>query len=157
MVIPRFVQQALNGEPLTVYGDGQQSRCFLHVHDAVEAILSLAGSAEAVGQVFNIGSTQEVTIAELAQQVLAVAGANGDDHRTDNSGSTDTSAGRLPDSGARIEYIPYDQAYAVGFEDMRKRVPDISKIDQVTGWSPQLSLERILDDVVRQFIIGASD
>ena len=135
MVIPRFVQQALKGEPLTVYGDGRQSRCFLHVEDAVEAILALAEAPEAVGEVFNIGSTVEVDIAALAQRVIELAsGGQGE--------------------GAQVRFIPYEEAYAVGFEDMRRRVPDISKIRRVTGWAPVRSLDETLIDVVREFSRG---
>jgi UDP-glucose 4-epimerase len=139
MVVPRFVGQALRGEPLTIYGDGQQSRCFLHVQDAVDAILALAECPEAVGGVFNVGSKEEVTVLELAKRVLkAVEGEKS--IRTDS-----------PEDSfqyGRITYIPYDQAYAVGFEDMNRRVPDISKIHKYTKWVPQRSLEKTLVDVV---------
>jgi UDP-glucose 4-epimerase len=133
MVIPRFVQQAQNGLPLQVYGDGKQSRCFLHVRDAVEAIMALADCPSAVGQVFNIGSTQEVSIGELAQKVLLMQ----------------YPSGAIP-AGA-IRYVPYDQAYAVGFEDMRKRVPDLSKVRQHINWVPKRSLDEILRDVHAAF------
>jgi UDP-glucose 4-epimerase len=141
MVIPRFVRQALRDEPLTVYGDGQQSRCFLHVEDAVEAVLALAGSPEAVGGVFNIGSTEEVTVEQLAERVLDAA----EDSRQEEISPAQGSAG-----SRKITFIPYEQAYAVGFEDMRKRVPDISKIRELTGWQPKRSLEIILKDIVEQ-------
>jgi len=134
MVIPRFVRQAIRGEKLTVYGDGQQTRCFLHVKDAVTAILALADCPEAVGEVFNIGSTEEVSIEALARKVLELVG--GEEHQQP--------------AADRIEYVPYDEAYAVGFEDMRQRVPDISKIREVTGWSPHHSLEQTLGDIIRQ-------
>ncbi len=134
MVIPRFVQQALQGEPLTVYGDGQQSRCFLHVSDAVRAILALEACPEAVGQVFNIGSTENMTIHGLAQHVLA---------------AVDTTRGApATSSDARILLVPYEEAYNAGFEDMRERVPNISKIQQYTGWKPSLTLADILRDVI---------
>jgi UDP-glucose 4-epimerase len=138
MVIPRFVQQALQGETLTVYGDGEQSRCFLHVQDAVEAILALASNPQAVGEVFNIGSTDEVTIASLAHQVVALAPGSrpaGEEERQKT-----------------IRFIPYDEAYTAGFEDMRRRVPDISKILKFTGWTPKRSLSETLRDVVEEFI-----
>ena len=126
MVVPRLVRQALEERPLTVYGDGQQSRCFLHVQDAVAAILALAENPAAVGQVFNIGSTEEVSIRALAERVLAQAGAEA--------------------SEGRITLVPYEQAYAAGFEDMRRRVPDIGRLRELTGWKPQRSLDKILAD-----------
>ncbi len=128
MVVPRFVCQALRDEPLTVYGDGRQSRCFLHVKDAVEAIIALAESNEAEGQVFNVGSRQEITILELAKLVLEATS-----RRVDAKG---------------ITFIPYEEAYSAGFEDMDRRLPDISKIEKVIGWKPIKSLENILQDVV---------
>ncbi len=129
MVIPRFLEQALRGEPLTVYGDGKQSRCFLHVQDAVEAILSLMAAAGAVGNVYNIGSREETTIEDLARQV----------HRT--------VTGRAA-SHADISCIPYEEAYETGFEDMQRRVPDISKISQLTSWTPTRTLDQILADTL---------
>ncbi len=125
MVVPRFVRQALRNEPLTVYGDGQQSRCFADVADVVDAITKLAGNPDAVGQVFNIGSTEEVTIKELASQVLALTG-----------------------SSSEILYVPYDQAYAPGFEDMRRRVPSIDKISALIEYRPRYNLEDILKRVI---------
>jgi len=133
MVIPRFVQQALRGEPLTVYGDGQQSRCFLHVEDAVRALIGLAESPEAIGEVFNVGSQQEISILDLAQQIIDRVGTQGDDRRSE------------------IEVIPYGQAYAPGFEDMQRRFPDISKIEQYLGWKPTRSLDEILEDAIESF------
>jgi UDP-glucose 4-epimerase len=135
MVIPRFVEQALQGQPLTVYGDGRQSRCFLHVHDAVQAILALADTPQAVGQVFNIGSTEETRILDLARRVLEVVDRNG-------QGSAE--------AGERLQLIPYEEAYAEGFEDMERRVPDISRIHGLTGWQPTRSLDGILEDVVAE-------
>lgn len=149
MVIPRFVQQALRGDPLTVYGDGAQSRCFLHVHDAVEAILALSDCPQAVGQVFNIGSTEEVSVEQLAAKVLALS-ANGDAAEAGDEDQSAHQAARRPLQD-RIVYVPYEQAYAAGFEDMRKRLPDISKIQTYTGWTPQRSLEATLLDVVGEF------
>jgi UDP-glucose 4-epimerase len=132
MVIPRFVQQALRGESLTVYGDGQQSRCFLNVHDAVRALIALAGCPSAVSELYNIGSTESVTIEELANQVLAAV-----DGGTASSG--------------RIRFIPYEEAYAAGFEDMRRRVPDIRKIQAAIGWQPQTSLDETLRQVIAYY------
>ncbi len=135
MVIPRFVQQALQGMPLTVYGDGSQSRSFLHVSDAIAAIAALAECPEAVGQVFNVGSTRSITIRELAQQVLH---------------TVDTFRNQPPRPPTEhIKHIPYEHVYATGFEDMQQRLPDISKIQRHIAWKPQRSLEHILDDVVR--------
>jgi UDP-glucose 4-epimerase len=131
MVIPRLIQQALKGEALTVYGDGQQTRCFLHVSDAVAAITTLAECEEAVGQVFNVGSTEEVSISELAGAVLRV-----------------TRRLKPAIKGADIQYVSYENAYAVGFEDMRRRVPDIGKIKDTTGWQPEKNLQQILRDML---------
>ncbi|MEZ4561096.1 MAG: GDP-mannose 4,6-dehydratase [Caldilineaceae bacterium] len=117
MVIPRFVRQALAGEPLTVYGDGSQSRCFCNVADSVRAIVGLADAPDAVGRVFNIGSTEEVSILELAQRTIALARGSADGWQQ------------------RVNFIPYDQAYAPGFEDMQRRVPDISRIGRLIGWA----------------------
>lgn len=126
MVIPRFVRQAVTGEAITVYGDGKQSRCFCHVADVVQALLALLDRPESTaGQVYNIGSNRETTINELARLVI---------ERTD--------------SPSTIEYVPYSEAYAPGFEDMRRRVPDIRKIHSAIGWAPTHSLEEILDSVI---------
>jgi UDP-glucose 4-epimerase len=135
MVIPRFVQQVLRSETVTVYGDGMQTRCFLHVEDAVEGILSLADCPEAVGGVFNIGSTEEVRIVDLAKQIIHLVRGNGQD------------SPKVGEDEA-IQYVPYDKAYAVGFEDMRKRVPDNSKIRAYTAWSPRYDLDQTLRDIV---------
>src|SRR5262249_53859083 len=110
MVVPRFVRQALDGQPITVHGDGSQSRCFTDVEDTVRATVSLAASPAAVGEVFNVGSGQEVTIGELAERVKGLTGS------------------RSP-----IVRVPYDQAYQPGFEDLRRRVPSITKADRVVG------------------------
>ncbi len=136
MVIPRFVKQALQNEPLTVYGDGQQSRCFLHVQDAVAAIQSLADKPMAEGQVYNIGSLEEITIQGLAEAVLEQTA------RLDQKAS---SIEQVP-----VKYIPYDEAYTKDFDDMRRRVPDISKIQTITDWSPKCSLSKILMDVIAE-------
>lgn len=125
MVVPRFVQWALNNEPLRVYGDGQQQRCFASVHDVVDAIFRLGITDEAVGQLFNIGNNEEVTIMELAERVRDRAG-----------------------SQSEIRLIPYEEAYAPGFEDFRRRVPDISRISSVTGWEPAWSLDDTIDSII---------
>jgi UDP-glucose 4-epimerase len=136
MVIPRFVKQALQNEPLTVYGDGQQSRCFFHVQDAVAAVQSLADKPIAEGQVYNIGSLEEITIQGLAEAVLEQIA------RLDQSAS--------PIEQIPIKYIPYEEAYSKDFDDMRRRVPDISKIQTITGWSPKYNLSKILTDVIAE-------
>jgi UDP-glucose 4-epimerase len=128
MVIPRLVQQALRGEPLTVYGDGSQSRCFCNVKDTVRAVIALAGSPQAVGEIFNIGSQEEITIRALAERVLARTG-----------------------SRAGLKFVPYDQAYEVGFEDMQRRVPSIEKIRAAIEWAPSVPLDTTLDEVIAYF------
>jgi UDP-glucose 4-epimerase len=133
MVVPRFVQQALGGEPLTVYGDGRQSRCFCNVSDVVRAIIGLADCPDAVGQIFNIGSTSEISILGLAKRVLALV------HEAH---------GTTPKEDRRIVLVPYEQAYAEGFEDMHRRVPDISKINRVIGWKPEIELDATLSQLV---------
>ena len=125
MVVPTFVQQALRGVPITVYGDGDQSRCFTHVADAVAALERLSQHNEAIGQVYNIGNSEVITIAELARLVKSMTG-----------------------SSSEICYIPYDEAYEEGFEDMPRRVPDISKIRALVGYEPTRSLETIIRDVI---------
>jgi UDP-glucose 4-epimerase len=125
MVVPRFVQPALAGEDLTVFGDGTQSRCFCHVIDMVEGIVSLLDAKEAVGDVFNVGSQNEITIRALADLVIEMTG-----------------------SSSSVRYVPYNVAYEPGFEDMERRMPDISKIRRVTGWDPKASLRDILTDVI---------
>jgi len=128
MVIPRLVQQALTGQPLTVYGDGQQSRCFCNVRDTARAVVALGAEPRATGEIFNVGSNDEVTIFDLAQRILARTGSH-----------------------SEIKLIPYDQAYAPGFEDMHRRVPDIRKIKAVIGWQPTVPLDETLDQVIAQF------
>lgn len=131
MVIPRFVRQALDGESLTVYGDGLQSRCFCNVKDAVRAILGLVDCPAAVGQVVNVGGTEEVTILDLANLVLEeVNGPSGHDHRD------------------LVELVPYDTAFPSGFEDMRRRVPDVTKIRSLIGWEPEIPLRETIRRVV---------
>lgn len=125
MVLPNFAQQALRGEPITVFGNGQQSRCFGHVNDAVEALLRLVATPAAWGQVFNVGTTTEVSMLDLARLVRDTAG-----------------------SSSEIRLVPYDEAYPPGFEDMMRRVPDVSRLERVTGFKPETPLAQIVRDVV---------
>jgi UDP-glucose 4-epimerase len=125
MVVPSFVREALAGEPITVYGDGQQRRCFCHVRDVVDAMVALMDTDAAVGEVFNIGSTEETTILGLAERVRAAS-----------------------ESESEIRLIPYEEAYEAGFEDMRRRIPDTTKIARLLGWRPTRRLDEILDDVI---------
>jgi UDP-glucose 4-epimerase len=125
MVIPRFVQWALAGEPLQVYGSGDQTRCFANVSDVVEAVATLADTEEAVGQVYNIGSQEEITILDLAKRVKERTG-----------------------SSSEIKLVPYREAYEEGFEDMLRRLPDTAKIQQAIGWQPQKDLDTTLDEVI---------
>lgn len=133
MVVPRFVQQALEEAPLTVYGDGQQTRCFCDVEDAVAAMIALAECPDAVGQVFNVGSTDEVAIRDLARRVLELTGP--------------VDAPAAAEDG-RVTFVSYEEAYERGFEDMRRRVPDISKIKAAIGWEPQIPLDETLRRVI---------
>lgn len=125
MVLPRFAEQALKGDQLTVFGTGDQSRCFCHVSDAVEAVVRLIETPDAVGQVVNVGSDQETTINALAERVRTLAG-----------------------STSEIVHIPYDIAYAEGFEDMQRRVPDVSKLERLTAFRPSVQLDQIIEDVL---------
>ena len=124
MVLPRFVRAALKNEDIPVYGDGGQSRCFCHVHDVIRALVALIDDERTYGQVYNIGSQRLVTIRELAELVIKQTG-----------------------SSSGIKVIPYEQAYAKGFEDMRRRMPDTSKINALNGWQVEKTLEEIIDDV----------
>jgi UDP-glucose 4-epimerase len=128
MVIPNFVRQALAGEPITVFGDGTQSRSFTHVSDVVRALIALVNEPKAVGEVLNIGNTEEVSIRALAERVRTLTGS------------------RSP-----IKLVPYDQAYESGFEDMPRRLPDLSKVKQLIGYEPQHSLDDILHHVIDYF------
>jgi UDP-glucose 4-epimerase len=127
MVIPRFVTQALQGQALTVYGDGRQTRCFCNVRDTVRALIALGASEQAVGEVFNVGSTGEISILDLARMILKQCGGD----------------------PTRICFIPYDQAYEPGFEDMQRRMPDIQKIRNMIGWTPEITLAETLDEIIR--------
>lgn len=124
MVIPRFVGQALRGEPITVYGDGTQSRCFCDVADVVPAIIGLAEHPDSPGKVFNVGGTESISIRALADRVRNISGQN-----------------------SEIVYVPYDEAYAPGFEDMARREPDIGRIRELLGWKPRVLLDEILQRV----------
>ena len=121
MVLPRFISAAKRDEPLRVFGDGQQSRCFCYVLDTVEALIRLQTSSSARGEIFNIGGTDEVTILQLAQRVIQTLGAK-----------------------SQVEFVPYSEAYAPGFDDMRRRKPVVEKLRRVTGFSPQTSLDQII-------------
>jgi UDP-glucose 4-epimerase len=125
MVIPNFVRQAVADEPLTVFGDGTQSRCFCHVSDVVRAIADLMRRDDAYGEVFNIGADEEISILDLAREVQ-----------------------RMTESKSEITIVPYEEAYEPGFEDMQRRIPDTSKIRSLLGWHPTKSLEEILSDVI---------
>ncbi len=125
MVLPRFVNYALKNEQISVFGDGMQTRCFCHVADAVQAVLLVMDSEKSIGQVFNIGNDQQISIMELAHLVIKIAG-----------------------SSSTIATMPYFKAYAEGFEDMQRRVPDISKIRKSLGWSPKIGLDKIIQDVI---------
>ena len=125
MVIPRFVKSALNGAPIEIFGDGKQTRVFCHVNDTVNAINSIIMEPKTIGEVFNIGGIGEVSILELAQLII-----------------------QKTNSKSEIFFTKYEDAYGIGFEDMKRRVPNISKIENFTGWKPYLSLPTIIDDVV---------
>ena len=125
MVIPNFVRQALSGEPITVFGDGTQTRSFTDVSDVVDAITRLVQNPRAIGEVFNIGNTQEISVLNLADRVKSITG-----------------------SSSKIVLIPYEEAYEAGFEDMPRRVPDLSKIDALIGYRPRFALDEILNRVV---------
>ena len=124
MVVPRFVKAALANEPITIYGDGNQTRCFAHVYDVVDAVVKVAFSKNTVGKVINIGNDFEISINGLATKII-------DETR----------------SASEIVYIPYEQAYGEGFEDMERRVPNIDLIKQLVGWSPQRDLSSMISDI----------
>lgn len=125
MVVPTFVQQALAGQDMTVFGDGAQSRCFTHVSDVVSALLAIIVHPQAVGEVYNIGNTREVSILQLAQRVK-----------------------RLTDSASEIVFVPYEQAFGEGFEDMMRRVPDITKVHKLIGYTPAVDLDETLQSII---------
>ena len=128
MVVPRFIERALSDDPLSVYGDGTQTRCFTYVEDVVRAIIALAECSDAVGCVFNVGSDEEISMNDLAKKVIELANSN-----------------------SIIKYIPYEEAYGEGFEDMKRRVPDISKIYRSVGWKPEVELDGILMRMIAHF------
>jgi UDP-glucose 4-epimerase len=125
MVVPRFVSQAIAGEDVTVYGDGTQVRCFLHVQDAVGAILALSEHERAIGRAFNVGNPERITILGLAERIVQRVG-----------------------SGSRITFVPYEEAYDEGFEELGQRAPDVRALQELTGWTPRRSLDEALDDVI---------
>jgi UDP-glucose 4-epimerase len=124
MVVPRFVKAALNNEPLTIYGDGNQTRCFAHVKDVIDAVIALAFAENSVGKVINIGNDFEISINDLAKKIISETG-----------------------SASEIIYVPYTEAYGQGFEDMERRVPNIDLINQLVGWNPQRNLSTIISDI----------
>lgn len=128
MVVPRFVKAAIENQPLRVYGDGNQSRCFAHVADVVEALVKLLETPACFGQVINLGNDQEITIRALAEKVIELTG-----------------------SRSKIEFVPYEKVYGDGFEDMRRRVPCLDKVRKLIGYNPTRSLEDIINDVAREF------
>jgi UDP-glucose 4-epimerase len=131
MVVPRFVKSALKNEPISIYGNGTQSRVFCHVHDAIQALLGLVATEKTINEVYNVGGTGEISIKELADQVI-----------------------KETKSGSSIEFIPYEKAYPPGFEDMQRRVPDISKIKAELEWMPQKNLSQIIADVAAHISIS---
>ncbi len=133
-VVPRFVRQALVNEPITVYDDGQQSRCFCNVRDVVRGIVGLSSVPEAEGQVYNIGSREEINILDLARKVKAKIG-----------------------SQSQILLVPYEQAHAAGFEDMRRRMPDTGKVNALIGWEPTIGLEQTLDEIIAYYRTDGKD
>ncbi len=128
MVIPRFVESAIKNKPIKIFGDGTQTRVFCHVKDSVEAVLLLSKNEKNIGEVFNVGGIQEISILELANLIV-----------------------QLTNSKSKINFTSYNDAYLLGYEDMKKRVPDISKIKKFTGWEPKQNLEKIISDVVNYF------
>ena len=127
MVVPRFVKSALSNEPITVYGDGNQTRCFAHVYDVIDAVLAVAFSDRTVGKVINIGNNFEISINDLASKIIQETG-----------------------SRSEITYVPYGEAYGENFEDMERRVPNIELINELVGWKPQRDLTQMIDDIVRE-------
>jgi len=128
MVVPRFIQQALSGKPITVYGDGYQTRCFANIRDVSQALIKLTNFSKAYGQIFNLGSDEEITIKELAQKVKIITG-----------------------SKSKISFIPYTKAYGPGFEEMMQRKPDLSKIRKAIGYEPKITLEESLKEIANYF------
>jgi UDP-glucose 4-epimerase len=125
MVLPRFVRQAVTGQPVTVFGDGTQTRCFAHVFDTVDALVRLLDCDEAPGRVFNIGNPAEISIMGLARRVIARSGSN-----------------------SEIRFVPYSEAYDEGFEELGRRKPDTTLVERLTGWAPDRSVDDAIDDVI---------
>ena len=125
MVVPRFVNQAISGKPLTIYGDGYQTRCFANVRDVVGGLIGLMGNTRAIGEIFNLGSDEEISIKELAQKVKKLTG-----------------------SQSKISFVPYAKAYGFGFEDMLRRKPDLSKIKELLGYRPKITLEESIKGII---------
>ena len=128
MVVPRFVGQAIRNQPVTVYGDGTQTRCFCHVKDVVDGLVALAEHPHAIGRVFNLGSSEEISIGDLARRIIEIVGSKSD-----------------------LEYIPYDSAYEEGFEDMERRVPDIDRARQLVGFEPSVGLDDMIRSVIADY------
>ena len=128
MVIPKFVKSALLNHPITIFGDGKQSRCFADVSDIVNGFIKLMNEPKAEGEIFNIGNDKEITIEELAHKIK-----------------------KMTKSRSKIEYIKYEDAYEEGFEDMRRRIPDLSKINKLIGYKPKYSLDKILERIINFF------
>jgi nucleoside-diphosphate-sugar epimerase len=133
MVVPRFVRQALAGQPLTVYGEGVQRRCFSHVSDVVTALSQLMPHEAAYGEVINVGSQEEVSILELAERVIRITG-----------------------STSHVSLIPYDEAYEEGFEDMHRRIPDTAKVEGMIGWRPARTLDDVIADVAESAKVASA-
>ena len=125
MVLPRFVESAISGKEIKVFGDGNQSRCFMHVHDAVKALTSIINDSNAYGEIFNVGQQTEVSILDLAKRII-----------------------ELTKSNSEIRLVPYSEAYDPGFEDMPRRIPDTTKINSLIGWKPSIELDEIITDVI---------
>ena len=127
MVVPRFVNAAIKDEPITIYGDGNQTRCFAHVYDAIDAVMAVAFAENTVGKVINIGNNYEISIIALAEKIIKQLG-----------------------SKSEIIYVPYQEAYGEGFEDMERRVPNLALIKELVGWSPKRDLTTIISDIARE-------
>ena len=125
MVVPRFVGQALRNQPITIFGDGTQTRCFCHVSDVVGGLVALSEHPEAFGNVFNLGGVEEISIRDLASRIVELSG-----------------------SSSELEYIPYSSAYEEGFEDMERRVPNISRAKRLVGFEPSIGLDEIVHSVI---------
>ena len=125
MVVPRFVQNAITSQPLNIYGDGKQTRVFCHVSDVIDALLKITKIDNSIGEVYNLGGVGEISISELAQNVI-----------------------QITNSISKIEYTPYDKAYPFGFEDMQRRVPDITKLKSTIDWEPRKDLNQIIKDIM---------